>query len=311
LSSIFETYRSNGKLLLTAEYAVLDGAKALAIPTTFGQVLEVAPSTSGNINWKSYNSKGQVWFDASYKVKNNKLHLSSSNQFDATNGTSVSERLIQIFDAVVQLNPSFFERHNGFDIVTRQDFNRHWGLGTSSTLINNIASWANVDVYKLLQLTFGGSGYDIACAMHDTPIIYQLPNHQVKLVDFKPSFSDCLYFVYLNEKQNSRTGIANYKSLKRINTTTINRINTITDAMVSCTSLDVFNALITEHEVIISKLIDLPPVQKRLFSDFDGSIKSLGAWGGDFIMVASEEHPEAYFKTKGFNTILTYDAMVL
>ena len=36
-----QNFYSNGKLLLTAEYLVLDGAKALALPTKFGQDLEV------------------------------------------------------------------------------------------------------------------------------------------------------------------------------------------------------------------------------------------------------------------------------
>ena len=35
---------------------------------------------------------------------------------------------------------------------------------TSSTLIANLAKWSNVDPYILLSETFGGSGYDIACA---------------------------------------------------------------------------------------------------------------------------------------------------
>ena len=36
-----KTYYSNGKLLLTGEYVVLDGAEALAVPTRFGQNLTV------------------------------------------------------------------------------------------------------------------------------------------------------------------------------------------------------------------------------------------------------------------------------
>ncbi|MEQ3661167.1 MAG: GHMP kinase, partial [Flavobacterium sp.] len=36
-----QTYYSNGKLLLTGEYVVLDGAKALAVPTKFGQSLSI------------------------------------------------------------------------------------------------------------------------------------------------------------------------------------------------------------------------------------------------------------------------------
>jgi len=48
-----------------------------------------------------------------------------------------------------------------------------------------------------------------------------------------------------------------------------------------------------------------------LFSDFSGSIKSLGAWGGDFVLVAHSENPTAYFKEKGYEVIFSYHQMVL
>ncbi|MFT6748973.1 MAG: hypothetical protein ACJAQ1_000901, partial [Flavobacterium sp.] len=39
--------------------------------------------------------------------------------------------------------------------------------------------------------------------------------------------------------------------------------------------------------------------------------KSLGAWGGDFVMIISENNPKSYFKAKGYETILTYNEMIL
>ena len=44
------SYYSHGKLLLTAEYAVLKGAKGLAIPCERGQILDVKPQPSEKIN---------------------------------------------------------------------------------------------------------------------------------------------------------------------------------------------------------------------------------------------------------------------
>ena len=44
-------YYSNGKLLITGEYVVLDGAKALALPTKFGQYLIIEPGKNQQINW--------------------------------------------------------------------------------------------------------------------------------------------------------------------------------------------------------------------------------------------------------------------
>jgi len=44
-----ETYRSNGKLLLTGEYVVLDGALSLALPTTLGQRLTVEKNKTSQL----------------------------------------------------------------------------------------------------------------------------------------------------------------------------------------------------------------------------------------------------------------------
>ena len=58
-----QTFYSNGKLLLTGEYVVLDGALALALPTKFGQNLIVEPIPSEQILWKSFDQDGSVWFE--------------------------------------------------------------------------------------------------------------------------------------------------------------------------------------------------------------------------------------------------------
>lgn len=303
------TYRSNGKLLLTAEYAVLDGAKALAIPTKFGQSLDVEANDSNLIHWKSYNELGKVWFECT--ISFNEIATTDRNN---QSQNDIKERLIQILQAVKSLNSEFLSSNQGYNIVTHQDFNRLWGLGTSSTLINNIANWANVDAYKLLQKTFGGSGYDIACAQHNTPISFQLKPDQNPLVEsvaFKPKFKKHLYFVYLNQKQNSRDGISVYKKLKKINAAIVSNINSITKAMIDCNSLSEFESLIEHHEDIISKLINQDPIKTQLFSDFKGAVKSLGAWGGDFVLVSSLSNPTAYFTTKGFETVIPYEDMVL
>lgn len=89
------------------------------------------------------------------------------------------------------------------------------------------------------------------------------------------------------------------------------RITRLTNQLIIESEINnVFN-LIEKHEVILSNILELETVKERLFSDFDGVIKSLGAWGGDFIMVLSKENPSDYFKSKGFNTILAYNEMIL
>ncbi|WP_100610076.1 GYDIA family GHMP kinase [Confluentibacter lentus] len=299
-----ETYYSNGKLLISGEYLVLDGALSLAIPTIFGQSLLVETIDEPKIIWNSLDDKGHVWFEDVFLIEQIAVSMPSND---------ISKRLFQILNTAKQLNPNFLNTKNGFKITTSLTFPKDWGLGTSSTLINNIANWAKVDAYTLLEKTFGGSGYDIACAQYKHPISYQLVNGKplVNTAEFNPSFKEHIYFVYLNKKQNSREGISKYKDNRNNIKSSISEINKITTHMISCKSLDDFDNLILEHEHIISKIIKQQPIKTILFADFNGHIKSLGAWGGDFVMVTSKTNPTAYFKAKGFETIIPYDNMVL
>ncbi len=303
-----KSYKSNGKLLLTGEYVVLDGALALAIPTAQGQSLELTPLTTPELHWYSYDVAKQLWFQ-------DQLHLDvlEHTVLETISPSTPSLRLLQILVAARRLNPEFLNTDYGFKIETYLDFPRQWGLGTSSTLINNVAQWAGVNPYALLKLTFGGSGYDIACAQHDSPICYNITDDSpsVSPVQFSPAYSDQLYFVYLNEKQNSREGIAHYKALKGDLGRALSEVSAITEAVLQCTTLSAFQDLIKGHEHLIAALTQQEQVGTRLFKDFNGAVKSLGAWGGDFILAASETNPTAYFKAKGFDTVVPYHQMIL
>lgn len=300
-----QEFYSNGKLLITGEYLVLDGALALAVPTKLGQTMTVEELDELEIIWKSLDEQDTIWFEDVFLMKD----LKSERQ---NHPNEISQRLIQVLDVVKQLNPQFLETSKGYKITTKLNFPRNWGLGTSSTLINNIAKWANIDAYMLLDKTFGGSGYDIACAQHDSAITYQRKknNSIVNEVNFNPSFKEHLYFLYLNKKQNSREGIARYKTNETDLSKEILNVNEITLKMIHCTTLKEFQELMNTHETIISKIIQQTPIKKQLFPDFNGSIKSLGAWGGDFVMVASEEDPSSYFQSKGFETLLSYKGLI-
>lgn len=299
-----QTFYSNGKLLITGEYAVLDGALALAVPTKYGQELKVESNCNAGISWRSINETGKVWFEAKFSLNNSQWYSNVNNDIAAT--------LIKILNAINQLNPEFFENDIGFSIESQLNFNRHWGLGSSSTLINNLSNWTNVDAYHLLEKTFGGSGYDIACAAHHTPVTYQLQLTEriVSPIHLNWSFKDQLYFVYLNKKQNSRHAIAHYKDQANYNKNYIQEVSELTSQLIICTKPQEFDLLIERHENLLSKLLNLKPVKQEMFADFSGSIKSLGAWGGDFILVRSAENPTAYFKEKGFETVIPFSEMV-
>lgn len=308
-------YQAHGKFLLTGEYLVLKGALALALPLKLGQSLTIETFQETSLQWNAYKPDGP-WFSVTMDPKTMEI-IDCDDQPKA-------ERLVQILQAVRKLNPSAFER--GLHFETRLDFNPNWGLGSSSTLIANLARWANVNPYELLKLTFGGSGYDIACATAEQPKYYQVNTNEsalrqaqgpqvVEPVHFNPSFAEHLFFIYQGQKQSSSKEIKAF--MEKANPIDIQNdieaVSEISCTVPKCENLDEFGLLMQCHERIISRCIGQEPVQKR-FPDFEGVLKSLGAWGGDFILAATnwdESQVKAYFKGKGLEVVFGYNELVL
>jgi mevalonate kinase len=301
------TYYGHGKLLLTGEYAVLDGADALAIPTRLGQSMTIKKTRGSDLIWESLEPSGEPWFSAQIS-----LYDFSALQ---TNDEAVASTLQKILKNAVRLNPEFLDKWNGFKVETQLEFDRLWGLGSSSTLIHLVAQWADVHPLELYFKTFDGSGYDVACAGSDTPIVYYNDEDEIGYtpVTFDPSFKDQLYFVYLGNKQDSALGIKEYLKEAKGRKKLAKEITRITDAAVEAQSLADFRSLMDDHEQLIAKALNKTPVKEDRFSNFNGSIKSLGAWGGDFVMVMSEMDQDAiteYFQDKGCDVIVAFDDMI-
>ncbi|MGC4040509.1 MAG: GYDIA family GHMP kinase [Flavobacterium sp.] len=302
-----QTFYSNGKLLITGEYLVLDGAKALALPTKFGQNLIIEESEGSIIHWKSFDSDGSIWFEDNIPFSS----IVRKERFD--DAKSIKNTLIEILHEAHLMDPDFIAKSKGYTITTELTFPKFWGLGTSSTLINNIAQWLKLDAFDLLQKSFGGSGYDIACAQHGTALQYQLVDGKpvIEPVNFNPEFADNIYFIYLNKKQNSRSAVASYYGKKGNTDKSIAKINAITEAVIQAKTVKEFAMALQQHEIEMSNVLERATVQEALFPDFNGVIKSLGAWGGDFVMSVSKENPTAYFKSKGFDVVVPYKDMIL
>ena len=64
-----------------------------------------------------------------------------------------------------------------------------------------------------------------------------------------------------------------------------------------------------EHEELISQILRKEKVKNKYFLDYDGEIKSLGAWGGDFILAAGPENSNDYFFDKGFKTVFNFNTI--
>ncbi|MEO0732753.1 MAG: GYDIA family GHMP kinase [Bacteroidota bacterium] len=302
---------ARGKLLLTGEYFVLDGIPALAVPTRPGQSFMVSPAASGkehDLYWEAMDERGVRWFSHAFD-RHEWLKPPQKNE-------DPHSRVLQLLYVAERLRPGCTQDIRGIWVTTRLQFNRKWGLGSSSTLVAALAQWLQVDPFALLANTFGGSGYDLVCAMADGPILYQRaqPRPRVMRLDWRPDWATQTHFVYLNQKQNSREGIRNFRQ-KDVSPTAQKSIAEITTALISPTLHPRAVArLIARHERIVSETLDLPTVQERLFADFPGQLKSLGAWGGDFIWAFSEESPEkvrAYFNERGYQTVIPFNDLVL
>jgi mevalonate kinase len=303
-----QTFYAHGKLLLTAEYFILDGAVGLALPTKLGQSLSIELSENTQSMWQSYDADGSLWFEATLGL----------NDYDikTTNDTPTAERLTDILRAAKALKNSNTP-YEPIHITTQLTFPRAWGLGTSSTLIYNLATLFNINPFDLLKKTFGGSGYDLACAGVSKPILYNRINDTPhwEEIGFKPLFSEQLYFIYLGKKQNSREGIKLYREkAKGLPPQYFDEITALTHAFFKENDFKNFEKLIIEHEEKVADIIQLKRAKSLIFNDFWGEIKSLGAWGGDFVLATSdrtEAETRTYFEAKGFNTFLTYKELIL
>jgi mevalonate kinase len=301
-----KSYESRTKLMISGEYLVLKGALSLAIPLQFGQRLLIAENEgTPSVTWKSMINN-DLWFFAKLLLPDFRIVQ--------TNLPDLSETLRKILLASKAMNSEFLNSKTEYHVTSVMDFNPQLGIGSSSSLISNIAYWAHCDPFKLNYQIFNGSGYDIACARSSSPIIYNLNDDQPQYreANFHPSFYEHLYFVYLNQKQNSKESIKK-SDLSKINAQDINEISGLTLGMEKATNLKIFQDQIDRHETLIGSVIKQKPVKMQFFNDFAGSVKSLGAWGGDFILAASSESDDyvfKYFKNNNLNTIFRYAEVV-
>jgi mevalonate kinase len=298
-----KTFRANGKLMITGEYLALWGAKVLSVPTKLGQTLAVNchlhHEKGVHIHWKSTDIKNQTWFSGAF-----------SQPFSSTHTNPTEKNL----GALLALAFDDRKLPDGlYQASTALEFPREWGLGSSSSLIALIAKWLQTDPYRLFYKTQNGSGYDVASAMHDTPIFFQKNNLSpvIESIHWTPPFADELAFVYLGKKQDSPKEVARFLSEKTPSKDVISEINDIALALPKCTTLQAFEALLVAHETIIGRLLQRPPIANAAFKGFPGLVKSLGAWGGDFVLISKRPGWQNWLQENGYQTIINWNDMIL
>ncbi len=303
------SFYSNGKFLISGEYLVLKGARALAVPLKFGQTLNVAQSKEpdGQLRWIAL-VYDEFWFEVIFDLE--------CLEIIETSDLVKAEYLKAILKQAHLLNPKILRNTKGLIIETNANFDINWGLGSSSTLIANVANWFEVNPFDLHFNTSSGSGYDVACANADSPIFYKIKNQhpEIEKVNFNPDFKQNLYFVYLGKKQQSHQSIRNFSGKLEDRDTEIQLISEISAEFTSTHDLEEFEFFIDEHEKIMSGILETPSIKQSTYADFQGSVKSLGAWGGDFVMMTwrgEYEKLKEYLRTKKLDVVFRFDEIVL
>ena len=294
---------SHGKLLLTSEYVVLDGALALALPTKWGQEFFVSKHPDGKslINWTALH-QGKSWLSATIDYQNGEVV--------STNIPESAAFILKVLMKVKELSAIQLKDDSSYSIKTDLQFPANFGLGSSSTLMNNLAQWAEIDAFELNETCLGGSGYDIAVAQEQAAILYQnLPERNVQKIDFNPCFKNDLIFIHLNQKQNSREGINLYRS-KEKSPQLLEEFSILTKAVLQVETLEEFSELMMLHEKKISEFLGIETVKEKYFETCPSFVKSLGAWGGDFVMSSKFSGYQDYFSGKGFSSVFSYEDLI-
>lgn len=301
-----DRFYAHGKLLLTAEYLVLHGATALALPTRQGQWLEARSTENGELWWQAFDEQQQRWFEARFRLPD--LHVLQSSDAEA------ALRLQQLLLAAERHRPGCVRNASGWLVQTRLEFNRHWGLGSSSSLVSLLVQWLQLDAFTFYFDTQTGSGYDLACATAKGPILYtrQAAQPVVQSAPFHPPFAEQLRWVYLGQKQNSLREVKSYLRSGKPDEGLLREVSDLTRSILGASDLEGFSHLMAEHESIIGQALGRKTVGETQFAGYPGQAKSLGAWGGDFVLLTLPE-PEAclnWLANNHFETVLSYDTLV-
>lgn len=297
-------FSASGKLLLFGEYLVLRGAKSLVMPLHYRQTLTISPYPSENILWKCFE-KGIEWLEIEFSPE-----LEFIKSTDEKKGIIV-QSLLQL---IQKERPSL--KIAGLHFHFEIDFDRNFGFGTSSTFLSLLSQWSRVNPYLLMEKSFGGSGFDLAAATARGPLIYQtegLSNdakRKIETVKIPEEISKQLLFVYTGKKKKTRGEVSNFEKMKT-SQHQINEMNNIIDKALA-NDIENFEVQMKRSELLLSTILGVSTIQSTYFSDYPFAVKSLGAWGGDFIMAAfrKEEDARNYFLEKGMNPIFNYQHLI-
>tara|TARA_B100000767_G_C19760823_1_gene535079 strand:- start:1605 stop:2465 length:861 start_codon:yes stop_codon:yes gene_type:complete len=283
------SFRANGKLLLTSEYAVLNGAKSIAAPTKLGQTLNYVKGDK-SLYWTAYKNDGSVWIQGFVEKSKNLRQV---------------KNLITEAMKIAQRNE--FPRG---EVFTKLEFPQEWGWGSSSTLTSLIAQWFAIDALELHFKTSNGSGYDVACALAKQPIFYQRLENNIEITPIKLNQwpTENIYFQYLGHKKESSEAVKEYNKKPIQN---IEAFTRLTEDIFKASKIKTLINLVNNHELLMSKHLGQNSPLKAIFKDSTIGMKSLGAWGGDFaLLIVPNKEQVDYLNLHNPGTFFSWDEVI-
>jgi hypothetical protein len=117
--------------------------------------------------------------------------------------------------------------------------------------------------------------------------------------------------VYSGKKQSSKNEIERFNKLE-IQKEDIYKMDQIVSSVIQSDQIDEFEKWVVESENLISGIIHSPVIKENKFKDYPFTLKSLGAWGGDFFMATYRNEKEArnYFSNLGYSIQFNYSQLI-
>lgn len=287
-----EKYYSHGKFLLTAEYLVMAGAQAIVLPVNLGQYLRASFTSEDEISWKSYY-RGDLWFEATFYPFT--LEIQTASDYERA-------EYLQDLLKVASLLSSKMPEVQGLHITTALEFDPSWGMGSSSTLMVNVARLFDVSAFDIHKALSKGSGFDIAAGMTGMPFYFRLQKNQRKIVPARlpDLFYQHAFFVYSGHKADSQKAVNVFHQKQQDLKMPVKYINEITAQFAEVETFEELSRITSEHEIFMEEVLGMKSPLRR-FADYPYGMKSLGAWDGDFFLAlhpGDKSEVERYFYHK-------------
>lgn len=269
--------------------------------------MKVTEGSGAELHWITKDQNKEKWFECKLSL----IDFSIEKTTDEEKAIFIQT----LIKSAAELNSDFLSQWKKYRVTAQLEFDPDWGWGTSSTLITNIAHWAELSPFELFFETQTGSGYDIAAAMSSGPIMYQKNDNELSFEGFDADLEllDRIYVFYQGQKSNSAKAVSSWKKQKKWKAKDIEHISEMAEKIGSGCSISEAVEVFREHENLLSKLLNQSPLQENHPGYEEGVIKSLGAWGGDFAMALHHDpdFTEKYLKEKNIDPFFRLSDIIL